>query len=255
MKTTFSKIIELTILLIFLSGNFIYSQDSIKNVSPDTIKAGRFDTGKMWTFEYPPTDYFEQEYNFTPDQDWLEHVQKSALKFATYCSASFVSADGLIMTNHHCARESVTQVEKDGENLHENGFIANSLDDERPVPGLFVDQLVLIRDITDEIQDAIEGVPSSKKIETENKKISEIEDKESEETGLRIKVVPLYNGGRYSLYGYKRYNDVRLVFAPEDQAGSFGGDFDNFTYPRYDLDCSFFRVYDENDSPLKTEDF
>ena len=103
------------------------------------------------------------------------------------------------------------------------------------MPGLFVDQLLLIRDVTDEVQDALKDIPSSEKLEEENKKINEIEERESKATGLKVSVVPLYNGGRYSLYGYKRYNDVRLVFAPESQAGSFGGDYDNFTYPRYDL--------------------
>ena len=255
MKTILTKIINLLLFSFILSSCFVYSQESDGNFNPDTIKAGRFDTGKMWTFEYPPTEYFEQEYNFTPDDEWFEHVRRSALKFATYCSASFVSADGLIMSNHHCARESVTQVEKEGENLNEDGFIANSLEEERPVPGLFVDQLLLIRDVTDEVQDALKDIPSSEKLEEENKKINEIEERESKATGLKVSVVPLYNGGRYSLYGYKRYNDVRLVFAPESQAGSFGGDYDNFTYPRYDLDCSFFRVYDENGLPLKTEDF
>lgn len=255
MKSILIKTFNILLFSFILCSSLIFSQESINNFDPDTIKAGRFDTGKMWTFEYPPTDYFKQEYNFTPDKDWFEHVRRSALKFATYCSASFVSADGLIMTNHHCARESVTKVEKENENLHENGFIANSIEDERPVPGLFVDQLVLIRDVTDEVQNALNEVPDSIKLEEENKKINEIEERESNATGLKVSVVPLYNGGKYSLYGYKRYNDVRLVFAPESQAGSFGGDYDNFTYPRYDLDCSFFRVYNENGSPLKTEDY
>ena len=191
MKTILTKIINLLLFSFILSSCFVYSQESDGNFNPDTIKAGRFDTGKMWTFEYPPTEYFKQEYNFTPDDEWFEHVRRSALKFATYCSASFVSADGLIMSNHHCARESVTQVEKEGENLNEN------------------DQLVLIRDVTDEIQDALNDIPSSEKLEEENKKINEIEERESKATGLKVSVVPLYNGGRYSLYGYKRYNDVR----------------------------------------------
>jgi Peptidase S46 len=255
MKSLLKKITQFLILAIIISSSIIYPQESSVSTKLDTIKAGRFDMGRMWTFEYPPTEYFKTEYNFAPDEEWFEHVRKCALKFETICSASFVSADGLIMTNHHCARESVTQVEKDGENLHENGFIASSIEDERSVPGLYVDQLVLIRDVTDEMEEALKDIPSSKKIETENKKINEIEERESKATGLKVSVVPLYNGGRYSLYGYKRYNDVRLVFAPEDQAGSFGGDYDNFTYPRYNLDCSFFRVYDDNGSPLKTDDY
>ena len=219
----------------------------------DTIKAGRFDTGKMWTFEYPPTDYFEVEYGFKPDEEWFDDVRMAALKFATYCSASFISADGLVMTNHHCARKSVTDITGDGEDLHADGFIALIIDDERPVPGLFVDQLVLIQDVTAEIQTAMEkGENEEEKLTLKSKMIDEIEARIAEETGLEVSITPLYKGGRYSAYGYKRYNDVRLVFAPEEQLGSFGGEHDNFTYPRYVLDFSFFRVYEDGE-PLKTD--
>lgn len=222
----------------------------------DTVKAGEFDTGKMWTFEYPPIDYFEKEYGFTPDEDWFDHVRMAALKFATYCTASFVSEDGLVMTNHHCARPNVTKVTREGEDLHKNGFIAYTLEDERPVPDLFVDQLVYFQDVTDEIYDAMEeGKTEDEKLAIKSRVMEEIETRVAEETGLDVSITPLYEGGRYSLYGYKRYNDVRLVFAPEAQIGSFGGDPDNFTYPRYDLDFSFFRVYDDNGEPMKTEHF
>lgn len=222
----------------------------------DTIKAGKFDTGKMWTFDFPPKEYFKQEYNFAPSDEWFDNVRKSALRFATYCSASFVSGDGLIMTNHHCARESVTEVEKPGEDLHENGFISQTIDQERKVPGLFVDQLVLIKDVTTDIQKAIdEGKTEAEKLKNRDAKRQELEAKYKKETGLEASVITFFNGGKYSLYGYKRYTDIRLVFAPETQMGFFGGDPDNFTYPRYDLDCSFFRAYDENGKPLKTENF
>ena len=222
----------------------------------DTVKAGRFDTGKMWTFEYPPIDYLKEEYGFTPDEEWFDHLRLGALRFATYCSASFVSADGLVMTNHHCARESVTKVTWNGEDHHANGFIAVDLEDERRVPELFVDQLVLIQDVTEDIQKTIDRAESEEdKLEAKSKIIEEIEKRISDETGLEVTVTPLYNEGRYSAYGYKRYKDVRLVFSPEDQLGSFGGDMDNFTYPRYNLDCAFFRVYDEDKKPLKTDHF
>ena len=221
----------------------------------DTVKAGKFDTGKMWTFDYPPLAYFQKEYNFKPTEQWLNNVRMSALRFANYCSASFVSADGLVMTNHHCGRESVAEVTKPGEDLFDNGFYAPTLADERPVPGLYVDQLVLIKDVTNEIQAAIDkGITPDQKLQNKNKAISDLEKSEGEKTGLRIQVVTLYNGGKYSEYGYKRYNDVRLVFSPEASLGYFGGDYDNFTYPRYDLDCNFFRVYD-NGKPLKTEHY
>jgi hypothetical protein len=225
-------------------------------INLDTVKAGRFDMGKMWTFDYPPVDYFQKEYNFSPTQEWFDHVRKSALRFADYCSASFVSADGLVMTNDHCGRESVNDVTKEGEDLLKNGFYAETLADERPVPGLYVDQLVLIKDVTDEIQNAMSsGNTEDEKTAIEDSMMTQIKNSEENITGLKVQVIPLYNGAKYSEYGYKRYSDVRLVFAPETQLGFFGGDPDNFTYPRYDLDCTFFRVYDDDGNPLKTKDY
>ncbi len=251
-----SKRIALSIILFSSFLSFQASAQSSDWMNLDTVKAGKFDNGKMWTFEYPPMDYFSQAYNFQPDESWFEHVRMSALRFANYCSASFVSEDGLVMTNHHCGRQSITQVTKEGEDLHENGFIAQTLEDERPVPGLYVDQLTLFKDVTDEVIDAInKGKTDEERAQFENEIISTIEDRETTATGLEVAITPLYNGGKFSLYGYKRYTDVRLVFAPEDQLGFFGGDPDNFTYPRFNLDCSFFRVYDENGNPLKTDNF
>jgi len=227
-------------------------------INLDTVKARKFDTGKMWTFDFPPKDYFKTEYNFAPTDEWLNNVRMSALRFATYCSASFVSEDGLVMTNHHCARESVGKVNREGEDLHENGFIANTLDEERKVPGLFVSQLVEIKDVTADVQSAIDAGKNDAEIaKNKQSKIAELTNAVTAEKGkdYSAQVVTFYNGGRYSLYVYKKYTDVRLVFAPETQMGFFGGDPDNFTYPRYDLDCSFFRVYDENGQPLKTKNF
>ncbi|MEJ2614457.1 MAG: S46 family peptidase [Ignavibacteriaceae bacterium] len=255
---------SLVVIILFLIAGCSSSQQLQNNnslqpdyswLNLDTVKAGKFDTGRMWTFEYPPVKYFEDTYNFKPSEKWLKDVRLSALRFASYCSASFVSGDGLIMTNDHCARESVTEVSSDSANFSKNGFWAKTIEDEKPVPGLFVDQLVLIKDVTDEIQEEIsQGKTEADKELNKEKAIAEIEKRESDSTGLKISVVPLYNGGRYSLYGYKRYSDVRLVFAPESEIGFFGGDYDNFTYPRYDLDCSFFRVYD-NGKPLKTKHY
>lgn len=225
-------------------------------INLDTVKAGKFDTGTMWTFDFPPKDYFSQTYDFTPSDEWFDHVRLAALKFATYCSASFVSGDGLVMTNNHCSRENILKVQKEGEELNETGFWAESLDDERKVPGLFVDQLVLIKDVTNEVQNAIDrGSTEEEKVKNESDIIFEIQTRESDSTGLKVKVTKLFHGGKYSLYGYKTYKDVRLVFTPEHQMGYFGGDPDNFTYPRYNLDCTFYRVYDEDGKPLKTDHY
>lgn len=218
-------------------------------------KSDKFDIGKMWTFESAPVDYFAQTYNFRPTKEWLDNVRLSSIRFGNGCSSSFISEDGLVMTNHHCGRGYVTQINLPGEKLSETGFIAAALNDERLVPGLFVDRLIKVVDVTDEIQNAMEpGKTDAEKSKLKNDKIKEIETRYSNELNLKCNVVILYNGGIYSLYCYKRFTDVRLVFAPENYVAHFGGDPDNFTYPRYDFDCMFFRVY-ENGKPMKTPNY
>ncbi len=224
--------------------------------SYDTVTAKRFDTGKMWTFEHAPVDYWKDTYGFEATDEWLEEVRLPALKFGTWCTASFVSEDGLIMTNHHCVDNILSKIEKDSEDLKENGFFAESLTDERKVEGLKVDQLILIKDVTDEVNEAFNsGSTNEEKIANRDAKMSELNDKYSEETGLVCQVKALYNGGKYSLYGYKRYTDIRAVFINETDIGLWGGDPDNFTYPRYNADFAFLRVYDENGNPLKSNDY
>lgn len=243
-----SKIILLQILF-FISIS--YAQ-TYYGFNPDTVKAQKFDMGKMWTFENPPVKYFQEEYGFTPSEQWLEKMQKSALKFGGGCSASFISEDGLIMTNHHCIRGILPSVQSDNENILKDGFYAKELKDERRVPNLKVEQLLFIKDITDDVHKSMsEGKSDSEKIELREKKIDEIKVKYSKDyPDLIFKVTSLYNGGKYSLYGYKVYDDIRLVFVPELFVAKLGGDYDNFTYPRYGLDCAFLRAY-ENDEPVK----
>ncbi len=224
-------------------------------VNVDTVKAGLFDTGKMWTFDNPPIDYFKKTYNFSPDKAWFEKARLSALRLPG-CSASFVSEDGLVFTNHHCARGALDRVNREGEKLAETGFYAPTLADERKVPRMYADQLVLVEDVTDEVQKAMEsGKTDDERIVNRDKAIDEIEKRYQEKTKLSCTVMNFYNGAKYSLYGFKRYRDVRIVFAPETMTAFFGGDYDNFTYPRYDLDISFFRVYDDDGQPLKTSNF
>ncbi|HEY4784390.1 MAG TPA: S46 family peptidase [Bacteroidales bacterium] len=253
---TYYLITTLLIAICLSLGNHVLAQE--KN-SLDTVKAGMFDMGKMWTFDYPPMDYFKKTYNFSPDEKWFEEARLSALRFANYCSASFVSPDGLVMTNHHCARESGTDVQKPGENFNDNGFCAPKLSDERKVQGLYVDQLVKIEDITSLVQQYMaKDTSKAGPLTLRDNAFQQIKTdyaKKDDWKGLELQTIQFYNGGKYSLYGFKRYNDVRLVFMPELHLGFFGGDYDNFTYPRYDLDCSFFRVYDDNGKPLKTEHY
>ncbi len=252
-----SRLLPFGLLLALLTANPLHAQTA--KVNPDTVQAGKFDNGKMWTFDNPPAEHFAKTYNFRPSEEWFEKVQKSALRFASYCSASFVSPDGLVMTNHHCARESGTAVQKAGEDLNNTGFYAPTPADERKVPGLYVDQLVQIADITDQVRQAMGSSKSeSEQVALREQAFTKVKTEYGTKAGwqgLQLQTVTFYNGGKYSLYGFRRYNDVRLVMMPELQLGFFGGDPDNFTYPRYALDCSFFRVYDESGQPLKTQHY
>jgi len=256
MQSTTKIIKKLGLIGLLSLGNVVVQAQDIKL---DSVKAGEFDMGKMWTFDTPPAEYFKKTYNFTPDEKWFEKARLSALRFATYCSASFVSANGLVMTNHHCARESGVNVQKKGEDFLANGFYAAKLADERKVPELFVDQLVKIEDITERIQKIQDqGESDNERVKLRDQAFETIKKEYQGKEGwkgLEVETVSFYSGGRYSLYGFKRYKDVRVVFMPELQMGFFGGDPDNFTYPRYNLDCSFFRVYDDNGKPLQTENY
>ncbi|MCL5268778.1 MAG: S46 family peptidase [Bacteroidetes bacterium] len=228
----------------------------------DTVKAGRFDNGKMWTFDNPPTKYFETEYNFSPDSAWFAKTRLSALRLPG-CTASFISEDGLVLTNHHCARYALDKVNKSGEDLPDSGFYAPTLADERKVEGMYADQLVLIKDVTPEVQKAFEtGATAQERVANGNAEIQKIQKEywkkyktEAPADSMLFQVVSFYNGAKYSLYGYHRYTDVRLVFAPQMIVAYFGGDYDNFTYPRYDLDFALFRVYGSDGKPVHSPDY
>lgn len=226
-------------------------------LDPDTVQAGRLDGGKMWLFEDPPYDYLEETYGFRPDAAWFEHARLASLRMPG-CSASFVSPHGLVATNHHCALGSVVAVSAEGEGLLDAGFAARSPAEERPVPGLYMDQLVETADVTDEVRAALEGAETdaeradARRAAVEAVQNRLLEARGGESAGYAVQVVPLYSGGRYTAYTFRRYTDVRLVFAPEEALGYFGGDFDNFTYPRYALDFSLFRLYDSDGDPLES---
>ncbi|MCH6548178.1 MAG: S46 family peptidase, partial [Gemmatimonadetes bacterium] len=232
----------------------------LREVPELTVPAGRFDNGKMWTFEYPPLDYFREEYNFEPDEAWFEHARLGALRLSN-CTASFVSPSGLVMTNHHCARESVVAVSQEGEELLDNGFYAPSLAEERHVEDFYADQLIDITDVSAEVDAALAAAFSDDARAAARESVSEeittriTEEWGGEEAGIEVEVISLWNGAKTSAYVFKRYSNIKLVMAPELQMGFFGGDPDNFTYPRYALDVSFFRVYDENDQPLRPDHY
>lgn len=217
----------------------------------------RFDYGKMWAFEYLPVDYFDSTYHFRPTDQWTQHARLGALRFANFCSASFVSPNGLIMTNHHCSRGEVGKVMKAGEDFDKNGFFAAKQSEERKVEGLYVSQLVKIQDVTKAVMDyAGKATNDAEFLSMRDTMLSRLVQQYKADAawkGLEIQPVTYYNGGRFSLYGYKRYDDIRLVLIPELQLGYFGGDPDNFTYPRYALDFTFWRAY-ENGKPVNTSD-
>ncbi len=207
--------------------------------------------GTMWTFDAPPMDYWEARYDFRPTQEWLDHLRLSTIRLPG-CSSSFVSEDGLVMTNHHCARGCVAAVSPEETNYLRTGFVARTRADEITCPNAYADQLVSIQDITSRIRARVTAQESATRVEQRNAAIEEIQSRCAEETGMRCQVVAFYNGGMYSLYTYRRFDDVRLVFVPEQEAAHFGGDPDNFTYPRFALDVAFYRVY-ENGAPYRPE--
>ena len=253
MKTPMYRLLSLfaAALLLLGLGRESYGQAA----APEVVRAGRYDNGKMWTFEYPPTDYLAETYDFHPDSAWFERARLSVLRLPG-CSASFVSPNGLVVTNHHCVRSRVSEVSRPGENLLDNGFYAPSVAEERPIPGYYADQLVAIEDVTDEVYAALEGAQTDAEREQARQDAfrsvqARITEARAEES-IRVQFIGLYNGGRYSAYVFKRYTDVRLVVAVELQLGFFGGDPDNFTYPRFALDFAFLRIYDENGQPMQT---
>ena len=203
--------------------------------------------GTMWTFENPPLDYWAETYGFRPTADWLEHARLSSVRYGGGCSASFVSPDGLVMTNHHCARGCVDAVANEGEDFLVNGFKAKSRSEERVCPNLFLDQLIEIDDITDRIHGVAQAGMTDEEISEAQESLSEELSAQCEaDSGLECQVVNLFHGGQYKIYKFRRYQPVKLVFAPELQAGFFGGDPDNFVYPRYNLDITFVRAYQED---------
>ncbi len=206
--------------------------------------------GKMWTFENPPLAYLEKEYGFKPTQEWLDSLRLASIKFGGGCSSSFVSPKGLIMTNHHCARGDIAKASGEEDWLN-NGFYAKAMEDEVKLHGLTVQQLVSMEDVTERMNYGVEPTDNddtiSQKRAQNERKILESVRKE----GTNPQVVKLFQGAVFQLYVYKIYDDIRLVCAPHLQTAHFGGDPDNFTYPRYGIDFTFCRAY-ENDKPVDT---
>jgi hypothetical protein len=208
----------------------------------------------MWLLNQFPKDLLAKPYGFTPDDAWLDHVRLSSVRLAQGCSASFVSPNGLVMTNHHCAHTCIEQLSTAQRDYVKTGFTAKTLTDEVKCPALEVNQLAQITDVSARVRKALAGLSGEAYVAARKAEYARIEKECSSSDRDRCEVVSLYHGGLYHLYRYRRYQDVRLVFAPEFAIAFFGGDPDNFNFPRYDLDLSLLRVYDDG-KPLPTKDY
>ena len=227
---------------------------SVLVLSLASVPGARADEG-MWTFDNPPVKQLKERYGFTPTQAWLDHVRLASVRFNDGGSGSFVSPNGLVLTNHHVARGQLQKVSTPEKNYVRDGFLARSFDEELRCPDLELNVLVSMEDVTERVTSAVEpGMSDEEALKARKAAMAAIEKESLEKTGLRSDVVSLYHGGEYWLYRYRKYKDIRLVFAPEVQAAFFGGDPDNFTYPRYDLDMALFRVY-EDGKPITSPDW
>ena len=216
--------------------------------------SSRADEG-MWTFDNLPVQQLQDKYHFVPTQKWLDHVRLSCVRFNDGGSGSFVSAHGLVLTNHHVARGQLQKSSTPEHDYIKDGFYAATPDKEIKSPDLEVNVLVSMENVTERVRSKLKGMQTGKEEFAARKEVmAEIERESTGKTGLRSDIVTLYQGGEYWLYRYKKYTDVRIVFAPEDQIAFFGGDADNFTYPRYDVDFALFRIY-ENGKPIEVKDY
>ncbi len=229
------RVALLLCLLTLCLGNFTYADEG------------------MWLFNAFPKDKVQAKYGFAPDQAWLDHVRLSSAR-APNGSSSFVSPDGLIFTNHHIAQECIHDLSTGGKDYMKDGFYAATRAEEAKCPGMEFVVLEDIEDVTAKVNGAVKpGMSTADAGKAQREEMGSLE-KECSSNGMRCDVVTLYSGAMYNLYKYKKYDDIRLVFAPEFAIAFFGGDPDNFEYPRYDLDISFFRAY-ENGEPAKIHDY
>jgi hypothetical protein len=209
----------------------------------------------MWTFDNPPVRQLKEKYGFEPSQAWLDHVRLASVRFNDGGSGSFVSPEGLVLTNHHVARGQLQKVSSPEKDYVRDGFLAATRAEELKCPDLELNVLMAMEDVTAKVMAAVKPGMSEKDANNARKAVTAKLEKESlDATGLRSDVVTLYQGGEYWLYRYKKYTDIRLVFAPEVQIAFFGGDPHNFTFPRHDLDMALFRVY-EKGKPIASPNF
>lgn len=209
----------------------------------------------MYLFNDLPLDLLRSRHDFRPDQKWADHLRLASVRFNSGGSGSFVSSDGLVLTNHHVASDTLHKLSSEDRNLIDDGFLAADPSEELKSPDLELNQLVSIADVTSRVNDAVNANLDAEAASKQRRAvIAEIEKESLDESGLRSDVVTLFGGAKYHLYRYKKYTDVRLVWAPETAAAFFGGDADNFEYPRFNLDATIMRVY-EDGKPAKIDNF
>ncbi len=214
----------------------------------------RADEG-MWLYNAVPADAIKKKYGFAPTKEWLDNLQKASVRVNSGGSASFVSPDGLVITNHHVASDALHKLGTKERNLYRDGFYAKTRDEELKCEGVELNVLMEITDVTKEVNDAVpDGTKAEEASQKRRAEINKIEAEAKKKTGLTPQVVTLFQGGAYHLYLYKKYTDVRVVFAPEMAIAFFGGDPDNFEFPRFDLDITIFRVY-EDGKPAKVKNY
>lgn len=224
---------------VFLAGGFLTG-----------ATVSRADEG-MWLYNRPPRELVRERYGFELTAPWLEHLQKSSVRFGNGGSAEFVSEDGLVLSNHHVGSGAIQRLSTPEHNYMRDGFYARTLAEEKPCPGVELKVLMQIEDVTERVNAAVlPGSSDEAAFKARRAVFASIEKESLDKTGLHSEIVTLYQGALYHLYRFKKYTDVRLVFAPEEQIAFYGGDPDNFEYPRYDLDITFFRAY-ENGRPAK----
>src|SRR5205809_3505698 len=216
--------------------------------------SARADEG-MWTFNNVPRAEIKKKYGFDVTDEWLKKVQLASVRFNSGGSGSFVSPNGLVLTNYHIVEDIVNEVSTPQKDLAKEGFVARTRAEEIKAPSLELNVLISIEDVTSRVNGAVKaGASDAEAFAARRAEISAIEGESTKGTGFRSDVITLYQGGQYNLYRYKRYTDVRLVFAPEFQAAFFGGDPDNFNFPRFNIDMALVRVY-ENDKPVHPESY
>lgn len=243
----YSNILKRSLWLCFVLAAF----GTIDSLNPSTSHA---DEG-MWLFNNLPKQYLKDKHGFEPTDAWADKLMKSCVRFNVGGSASFISSNGLVLTNHHVAFDTLSKLSDKDNNYAKDGFLAKSQDLELKAPDLELNQLFKITDVTEKVNSAVNAdMKPGDAAKARRARIGEIESAAKAESGLRSDVVTLYGGGQYHLYQYKKYTDVRLVWAPEASIAFFGGDADNFEYPRFNLDATIFRVY-EDGKPAKIEHF